>query len=106
MCSSDLMIPIYLRWKQGDKFKAGSWNIGKHYKWMAPVAVLEIIYISIVLCLPTTPAGVPGNKSFTWLSVNYAPIALLLVIGSVSIWWSVSAKNWFKAPEHKARLVD
>ena len=100
------MIPIYLRWKQGDKFKAGSWNIGKHYKWMAPVAVLEIIYISIVLCLPTTPAGVPGNKSFTWLSVNYAPIALLLVIGSVSIWWSVSAKNWFKAPEHKARLVD
>jgi amino acid transporter len=100
------MIPIYLRWKQGDHFKVGAWNLGKHYKWMAPIAVIEIIYISIVLCLPTTPAGVPWNENFTWLSVQYAPIALLVIIGSAMTWWYASAKNWFKAPEHRARLVE
>ena len=73
---------------------------------MAPIAVIEIIYISIVLCLPTTPAGVPGNENFSWLSVQYAPIALLVVIGGAMTWWYASAKNWFKAPEHKARLVE
>jgi hypothetical protein len=38
--------------------------------------------------------------------VQYAPIALLIVIGGAMTWWYASAKNWFKAPEHKARLVD
>ena len=83
------MIPIYLRWKQGEHFKPGSWNLGKHYKWINPIAVIEIIYISIVLCLPTTPAGVPGNKDFTWLAVQYAPIALVVIIGGAIIWWKI-----------------
>jgi amino acid transporter len=100
------MIPIWLRYKQGEHFKAGSWNLGNHYKWINPIAVVEIIFISIVLCLPTTPAGVPGNENFTWLAVQYAPIALVLVIGGAMIWWKMSAHKWFKAPEHKARIVD
>ena len=35
-------IPIFLRWRQGDEFKVGSWNLGKNYKWMAPLALIEI----------------------------------------------------------------
>ena len=58
-----------------------------------------------MLCLPTTPAGVPGNENFTWLAVQYAPIALVAVIGGAMIWWKMSAHKWFKAPEHQARLV-
>jgi len=96
-------IPIYLRWKAGDSFKQGEWNLGKKWKWMAPLAVFEIIFVSIYFCLPTVPAGVPGNENFTWTSVQYAPIAMAIVIGGVMIWWALSARKWFTGP---VRTID
>ena len=92
-------IPIYLRWRMGDKFKQGPWNLGNKWKWMAPLAVLEIAIISIYFMLPTTPAGMPGNENFTWLAVQYSPIAMLIVIGGAMLWWQLSAKNWFTGPK-------
>ncbi len=91
-------IPIYLRWRIGENFVQGPWNLGKKWKWMAPIAVVEIIIISIYFILPTTPAGVPGNKAFTWTAVQYAPIAMLIVVGGAMIWWAVSARKWFTGP--------
>ena len=44
------------------------------------------------------PTGIPFKHGFTWLSVNYAIIAVggtLLLVGG---WWMLSAKNWFKGP--------
>ncbi len=35
--------------------------------------------------------------------MNYAPIAVIIVIGGAAIWWNVSAKNWFTGPR---RTVD
>jgi len=93
------LIPIYLRWRMGDKFKQGSWNLGNKWKWMAPIAIVEIVFITIVLCLPTTPAGVPGNEAFTWKAVQYAPLAILFVIGAAMLWWQLSAKKWFTGPK-------
>ena len=58
-------IPIFLRWRQGSAFQAGSWNLGSKYKWMCPVAVAEIVIISIYFILPTVPAGAPWNADFT-----------------------------------------
>ena len=92
-------IPIYLRWRMGNKFKQGPWNLGNKWKWMAPVAVLEIAIISVYFMLPTTPAGMPGNENFSWLAVQYSPIAMLIVIGGAMIWWQLSAKKWFKGPK-------
>src|SRR5699024_2737331 len=31
-------IPIYLRWKKGEDFERGPWTIGKHYRWICPLA--------------------------------------------------------------------
>ena len=70
---------------------------------MAPIAVAEIVIISIYFCLPTTPAGVWGSKDFSWLSAQYAPIALLVVVGGAYIWWLAGAKNTFKGPN---RTID
>jgi hypothetical protein len=92
-------IPIYLRWRMGDKFKQGPWNLGNKWKWMAPIAVLEIAFISIYFMLPTTPAGMPGNENFTWLAFQYSPIAMLIVIGGAMIWWYAGARKWFKGPK-------
>ena len=91
-------IPIYLRWRVGDHFVQGPWNLGNKWKWMAPIAVLEIVIISIYFMLPTTPAGVPGNAAFDWAAVQYAPIAMFFVIGGAMLWWVLSARKWFTGP--------
>ncbi len=94
------LIPIFLRWKMGDAFEPGTWTLGSKYKWMNLVAVIEIAVISIYFILPFTPAGVPGNKDFSWASFNYAPLLTFGVLIVLAIWWHVSAKKWFTGPKH------
>jgi hypothetical protein len=60
--------------------------------------VIEIIVISIYFIMPLAPAGVPGNKAWSWSAVNYAPIALGAVLVLVGGWWSLSARRWFTGP--------
>jgi len=89
-------IPIWLRWRNGNGFKQGDWNLGNKWKWMAPIAVLEIVIMSIYFCLPTTPAGVWWGKGFDFKAANYTPIAFIAVIGGAMIWWWLSAHKHFK----------
>lgn len=63
-------IPIYLRWKAGDSFVQGEWNLGKKWKWMA---------------------------------VQYAPIAMIIIVGGAMLWWVLGARKWFTGP---VRTVD
>ncbi len=93
-------IPIYLRWRHGDKFEVGSWNNGSKYKWMNPIAVAEIVIVSLFLMMPTTPAANPFRDEFEWKFVNYAPIVTIGALLLLTIWWNVSAKNWFTGPKH------
>ena len=53
-------IPIWLRWRQGSDFQQGPWNLGTKWKWMAPLAFIEIVVVSIYFIMPFTPAGTPG----------------------------------------------
>ena len=69
-------VPIFLRWRMGDSFEVGSWNLRGHHRWMAPVAVIEIVVTSIIAMFPTSLGGVPWDPSFEWKYVNYAPILL------------------------------
>lgn len=99
-------IPIFLRWRAGDAFKQGSWNLGSKWRWMAPIAVIEIAIISVYFILPFTPAANPFNENFEWKYVNYAPI---LTIGSlIVLWigWHLSAKKWFTGPKTTIDLPD
>ena len=52
-------IPIYLRLEGGYVFTQGSWNLGNKWKWMAPVAIVEILITSVYFILPFTPAAIP-----------------------------------------------
>ena len=92
------MIPIFLRLRAGSKFVPGEWTLGSKYKWMGVIAVAEIVIISIYFVLPFAPAGIPGNKDFTWTAVNYAPILTGISLLVLWIWWHMSVKNWFKGP--------
>ena len=82
-------IPIFLRWRIGDAFKAGPWTNGPKYKWMNLAATIWVGIITVIFCLPFTPAGVPWNDEFTWSSVNYAPLTVGGLILAVGIWWLV-----------------
>src|SRR6476619_3888337 len=93
-------IPIFLRWRHGDKFDVGSWNNGSKYKWMNPIAVAEILIVSLYLMMPATPAANPFRDEFEWKFVNYAPIVTLGALLLLTIWWFASAKKWFKGPKH------
>jgi amino acid transporter len=91
-------VPIYLRWRAGDSFQPGAWSLGKHYKWINPIAVLWIVFIVILFLMPTVPTAIPWHTGFDWNFVNYAPITVGAVLVLVGIWWIVSAHNWFKGP--------
>ena len=89
------VIPIYLRWRKGDAFKAGPWTNGRKYRWMNPFATIWVAFITIIFCLPFTPAAVPWNDEFSWESLNYAPITVGTVILLAAIAWKVSARKHF-----------
>lgn len=93
-------IPIFLRWRYGERFETGSWNNGAKYKWMNPIAVIEIVVVSVFLMMPTTPAANPFRDEFEWKFVNYAPIVTLGALLLLTIWWNTSAKKWFTGPKH------
>ena len=105
------LVPIWYRWRMGDKFPQGSWNLGKKWKWMAPLAIIEIAVVSVYFILPFTPAGTPswlrwlnGSPSaeevpFSWKFVNYAPILTIGALILLWIGWHLSAKKWFTGPK-------
>jgi amino acid transporter len=97
------LIPIYLRLRMGDRFVPGPWTLGSKYKVLCTIAVIEIVVISIYFILPFVPQGIPFRSDFSWLAVNYAPLAIVVVIGGAALWWVLSARKWFTGPR---RTID
>jgi amino acid transporter len=91
-------VPIYYRLKAGDDFAVGSWNLGAHYKWMAPIALIEIVITSIIALFPTSLGGMPWDPSFEWKYVNYTPLLVGGVLLLLWIFWHASVKKWFTGP--------
>lgn len=89
------VIPTFLRLRAGRNFHPGPWNLGKWSYLIGWIAVVWVVFICIMLMMPQfAPAG---NKLIDYL--NYAPIAVLIVIGFAGIWWVASARKWFKGPK-------
>jgi hypothetical protein len=47
----------------------------------------------------------PQVSPVTWDSFNYAPVAVLVVLGFASAWWLASARHWFLNPEHPRTIA-
>ena len=92
------VLPVILRYRNGTNFEQGAWSLGRHYRWINPIAICWVVVISIVFMLPTNPGGIPWRTGFDFNLVNYAPItigAALLLFGG---WYAVSARKWFRGP--------
>ena len=84
-------IPILLRLRAGDSFQRGPWHLGRWSRLIGIIAVVWIVLISILFILPTA-------FPITGTNFNYTIVAFAVVLGGTTIWWLVSAKNWFKGP--------
>ncbi len=92
------ILPVILRWRKGDAFEHGAWSLGKHYKWIDPLAIIWVAFISIVFLMPTVPGAIPWNDAWDWNVANYAPLTVggaLILFGG---WYVLSAHKWFKGP--------
>jgi hypothetical protein len=50
----------------------------------------------------------PQVSPVTWETFNYAPVAVLVVLGFAATWWLASARHWFLAEQRTraANLVE
>jgi amino acid transporter len=95
-------LPVILRIRAGKRFEHGAWSLGKHYKWISPIAVAWMAFVCVLFLLPVSPNGIPGAAEFDWEVVNYAPLTVggaVLLFGG---WYVLSAKRWFRGPVREA----
>jgi amino acid transporter len=86
-------IPILLRRLAGSNFQRGPWHLGQWSGIIGWIAVIWIVFISILFVLPQ---AAPGNTLATF---NYAPVAVAVVLIYAGGYWFLSARNWFKGPK-------
>ncbi|KAI0288599.1 APC amino acid permease [Russula brevipes] len=84
-------LPIALRVVFADRFVRGPFHLGKLSYPISIAAVLWIVFISIVFCLPELN---PVNSQ----TLNYAPVAVGIVLVYSLGFWIVSARTWFTGP--------
>jgi len=84
-------IPIALRLWNRKNFVRGPFHLRKFSYPVATLAVLWICLISIVFILPQAN---PVNSQ----SLNYAIVAVGIVVLYSVTFWLVSARKWFKGP--------
>jgi amino acid transporter len=92
------ILPIFLRWRMGERFEPGVWNLGRHYRWINAIAIVWVALCVIIFCLPTSPGAVPWNKGFSWSDFNYAPVVTIALAVGVWIAWEAGAKRTFNGP--------
>jgi hypothetical protein len=83
-------LPIWLR-LFAKEFHPGPWHLGAWSKPIGWIAVIWVVFISVLFMLPTaTP--------ITALTFNYTPVVVLGTFVIITVWWLVSARVWFKGP--------
>jgi hypothetical protein len=89
---------------KGSGFKTGAWNLGRNYRWLCVIAVVEISLTTVIAILPTSPGGVPWNHGFAWKYVNYTPIVVGGTLLALWLAWQIRVKNTYTGPRHTVDL--
>jgi amino acid permease (GABA permease) len=84
-------IPILLRLRAGDTFQRGPWHLGGWSRPVGTIAVIWIVFIAILFCLPQA-------SPITVLNFNYASVAVAVVLIGSGLGWLLSARKWFTGP--------
>ncbi|MFE4830584.1 amino acid permease [Streptomyces sp. NPDC056672] len=84
-------IPIYLKLRAGDRFEPGPWTLGRWSKPIGWIAVVWVAVVTVLFCLPQ-------SNPVTVDSMNYAVIALAVVLVLATVWWYV-ARSSYSTPQ-------
>jgi amino acid transporter len=85
------VLPILLRLLVKN-FQPGPWHLGRWSKLIGIIAVIWVVFISILFMLP---AAYP----ITWVTFNYTPVVVLGTLIILVVWWRVSVRHWFTGPK-------
>jgi amino acid permease (GABA permease) len=86
------VLPTFLRLRLGESFVRGPWHLGRWSRPIGIIAVVWVVFISILFMLPTA-------NPVTWKTFNYTVFAVVAVLGFAAIYWAVSARKWFTGPK-------
>jgi amino acid transporter len=90
--------PVFLRWRAGDSFEPRSWTLGARYRWINPIAVVFVVLMLIILCLPAYSAGVPWESDFDWKLFNYTPLVVAIVLIGAGLAWLLGMNKRYQGP--------
>ena len=85
------VLPTFLRLRQGASFQRGPWHLGR---WSYPVGIIAVVWVVFITILFMLPTASPIH----WGNSNYTVIAVAVVLGFAGIYWLVSARHWFTGP--------
>lgn len=80
-------IPVYLRLRAGKRFVPGPWSLGRWSRPIGWIAVVWVACVTVLFCLPQ-------RSPVTVDSMNYAVIALAVVLVLASVWWYVARRSY------------
>lgn len=84
-------MPILLRVIYRDRFVRGPFHLGAFSYPVALIGVVWICFITIALILPE-------ENPVSSTSLNYAVVAVGIVLVYSLGFWAISARKWFKGP--------
>ena len=90
--------PVYLRWRAGESFHQGSWNLGDKWRWLNPIAFVFVVIMVIALCLPFYSTAVPWESDFDWNTFNFTPLVVGVVALGVGLAWVLGANKRYEGP--------
>lgn len=93
------VLPTFLRLLRGADFQRGPWHLGRWSRPIGIIAVVWVVFISVLFMLPTASPVEAGT-------FNYTPVAVLAVLGFAGIWWLVSARRWFTGPKVQGSVTE
>ena len=100
-------VPIYFRWKAGDAFQQGKWNLrGASQVDGAHRGRRDHHHLDHRDVPDVAPAACRGMPSFEWKYVNYTPMLVGGVLILLWIYWHVSVKKWFTGPIRQVDTVE
>ncbi|CAL2069094.1 MULTISPECIES: amino acid permease [Streptomyces] len=80
-------IPVLLRLRAGDRFRRGPWHLGRWSRPVGWVAVVWVAGVTVLFCLPQSLPVTVGT-------MNYAVVALAVVLLLASVWWYVAHRSY------------
>ena len=98
------VIPTFLRLRAKEAFKPGPWTLGAKGRLIGWIAVIWVIFVCIILCLPQFNWGDldadPSTPPVKLLDVfNFAPVVVVGLFVVIGGWYMLSARKWFTGPE-------